>query len=180
MLFSLSQDKTSFQNLEDTLQRESKCAKRRFWFFIAKSAIWRLRKAAAKYFIIICKDNVVQNSALKVYQFGIKCSTERKRINLCPIIDCIWVFVRYLCWAVGGKLFAQKRVVYLFRGDISDMERATVQFNGRCVRDGSYFIFTDRRSNNCFQSDGRVNNSKSLPHKNMKFDRRQTTATCLR
>ena len=27
MLFSLSQDKTSFQNLEDTLQRESKCAK---------------------------------------------------------------------------------------------------------------------------------------------------------
>ena len=27
MLFSLSQDKTSFQNSEDTLQRESKCAK---------------------------------------------------------------------------------------------------------------------------------------------------------
>ena len=45
-------------------------------------------------------------------------------------------------------LFAQKRVVYLFRGDISDMERATVQFNVRRVRDGSYFIFTDRRSNN--------------------------------
>lgn len=27
MLFSLSQDKTSFQNSEDTLQRESKCSK---------------------------------------------------------------------------------------------------------------------------------------------------------
>ena len=37
----------------------------------------------AKYFII-CKDNVVQKSVLKVSQFGIKCSTERKRINLCP------------------------------------------------------------------------------------------------
>ena len=48
--------------------------------------------------------------------------------------------VRYLCWAVGGMFLAQKRVVYLFRGDISDMERATVQFNVRCVRDGSYFI----------------------------------------
>ena len=36
-----------------------------------------------------------------------------------------------------GCFFAQKRVVYLFRGDISDMERATVQFNVRCVRDGS-------------------------------------------
>ena len=40
--------------------------------------------------------------------------------------------------AVGGMFFAQKRVVYLFRGDISDRERATVQFNVRCVRDGSY------------------------------------------
>ena len=37
-----------------------------------------------------------------------------------------------------GCFFAQKRVVYLFRGDISDRERATVQFNVRCVRDGSY------------------------------------------
>ena len=27
LLFSLSQDKTSFQNSEDTLQRESKCSK---------------------------------------------------------------------------------------------------------------------------------------------------------
>ena len=148
-----------------------------------KSAIWRLRKAEAKYFII-GKDNVVQNFVLEFSQFGIKRSTERKRINLCPIIDCIWVFVRYLCWAVRGMFFAQTRVVYLFRGDISDRERATVQFNVRCVRDGSYFIFTDhisnncfpvrwkrvnnslnnsiftdRRSNNCFQSDGRVNNS---------------------
>ena len=139
-----------------------------------------------KYFII-CKDNVVQNSVFKVSQCGIKCSTERKRINLCPVIACVWVFVRYLCWAVGGMLFAQKRVVYLFRGDISDRERATVQFNVRCVRCGSYFIFTDRRSNNCFpvrwkrvnnflknfiftdrrsnncfQSDARVNNSPKV------------------
>ena len=56
-----------------------------FWFFIAKSAIWRLRKAEAKYFII-CKDNVVQNSVLKVSQFGIKCSTQRKRINLVQLL----------------------------------------------------------------------------------------------
>ena len=41
-----------------------------------------------------------------------------------------------------GCFFAQKRVVYLFRGDISDRERATVQFNVPCVGDGSYFIFT--------------------------------------
>ena len=109
---------------------------------------------------IICKDNVVQNFVLKFSQFEIKCSTERKRINLRPVIDCVWVFVRYLCWAVGGVFFAQKRAVYLFRGDIWNRERATVQFNVRCVRDGSYFIFTDRISNNCFPVRWkRVNNS---------------------
>ena len=31
-------------------------------------------------------ENVVENFVLK---FGIKCSTERKRINLCPINDCV-------------------------------------------------------------------------------------------
>ena len=62
--------------------------------------------------------------------------------------------------------FAQKRVVYLFIGNISDRERATVQFIVRCVRDGSYFIFTDRRSKNCFPARWkRVNNSlKNLVH----------------
>ena len=54
---------------------------------MAKSVIWRLRKAEAKYFII-CKDNVVQNSVLKVSQFGIKYSTYAKGKNKpCPIVD---------------------------------------------------------------------------------------------
>ena len=68
-----------FPNSEDTLLRESKCA---------KDTIWRLRKAEAKYFII-CKDNGVQNFLLKFSQFGIKCSTERKRTNLYSINGCV-------------------------------------------------------------------------------------------
>ena len=86
MLFSLSQDKTSFQNSEDTLQRGSKCAKDSG--SLLQKVQWRLRKAEAKYFII-CTDNVIQNSVLKGSQFEIKCSTQRKRTNLCPIIDCV-------------------------------------------------------------------------------------------
>ena len=80
-LFSLSHDKTSFQNSEDTLQRESKCAKDSGCLLQKKkNAIWRLRKA---------EDNVVQNFVLKFSQFGIKCSTETKRINLYLINDCV-------------------------------------------------------------------------------------------
>ena len=53
--------------------------------------------------------------------------------------------------------FAQKRVVYLFRGDISDRERATVQFNVLCVRDDmglTSFLRTEDLII-VFQSDGR-------------------------
>ena len=67
----------------------------------------------------------------------------------------------------------RKSILYRSTGD---------QLKVRCVRDGSYFIFTDRRSNNCFPVRWKESEQlpKSLPHKNMKFARRQTKTTCLR
>ena len=50
--------------------------------------------------------------------------------------------------------FAQKRVVYLFKGDISDRERATVQFNVRCGMGLISFLQTEDLII-VFQSDGR-------------------------
>ena len=86
MLFSLSHDKTSFQNSEDTSQRESKCVKdsgsllQKVQFGDCerpKRNIYHLYRQRCSEFV------------LKFSQFGIKCSTERKRINLCPINDCV-------------------------------------------------------------------------------------------
>ena len=56
MLFSLSQNKTSFQNSEDTLQRESKCSKD------SGSSMQKVQFGDCKRpkrNNVICKDNVV-------------------------------------------------------------------------------------------------------------------------
>ena len=63
------------------------------------------------------------------------------------------------CWAVGGTCFLHKKESYICLEMTSEIGKEP-QFNVRCVRDGSYFIFTDRRFNNCFPVRWkRVNNS---------------------
>ena len=81
---------------------------------------------------------------------GIKCSTERERANLSQLID----FSEYLsvifCCAVGGVCFLRKKESYICLEVTSEIGTAAVSFNVWCGGDGSYFIFTDRRSNNRF------------------------------
>ena len=87
MMLSFSQDKTSFQNSEDTLQRESKC------LMDSGSSLQNVQlgdcKRPKRNNLSFCKDNVVKNFVLKFSQFGIKCSTERERVNLFPVNSCL-------------------------------------------------------------------------------------------
>ena len=64
-------------------------------------------------------------------------------------------------WSIGGICFLHKKESCNCLEVTSEIgRRATVQFNVQCVRDGSYFIFTDQKSNNCFPvRKKRVNNS---------------------
>ena len=97
-----------------------------FWLLIAKSTIRGLGKAKVKSFII-SKDNVVKNFVLKFSQFGIKCSAERERVNLFLVNGCLRVLIyEFLLSCRRSLFFAQKRVLYLFRGDIRDKDRPTV------------------------------------------------------
>ena len=96
---------------------------------MAKSAFWRLRKAEAKYFII-CKDNVVQNSVLKVSQFGIKCHTQRKRVNLVQLL----IMSEYLSDIFVGLsegCFLRKKESYICLEVTSQIEKEP-QFNLMC------------------------------------------------
>ena len=131
-----------------------------FWFFIAKRAIWRLWKAEAKYFII-CKDNVVQNFVLKFSQFGIKCSTERKRINLFLMI--VSEYLSDVFVGLSERCFLLEKESYICLEVASQIGKEP-QFSLMCAVWGM----------------GLIQLPKSLPQKNMKFDRRQTTTTCLR
>ena len=102
MSLSLSQDRTSFQNSEDTLQRRSKCSKdsssslQKVQFGECK----RLKRNSLSFVMTMLRI------LLKLSQFRFKCSTERKRVN---------VLSNYFLLGCRRNLFfAQNRVIYLF------------------------------------------------------------------
>ena len=49
---------------------------------------------------------------MKFSQFGIKCSTERERVNLFPVNGCLSKTVNFCC-AVGGVCFLRKKESYI-------------------------------------------------------------------
>ena len=54
------------------------------------------------------------------------------------------------CWAVGGICFLHKTELYIcleVTSEIGKEPQFSVMYG---VRDGSYFVFTERRSTNCF------------------------------